>query len=797
MNMRAAFSPYFAKMILMRFVPATAACLLTLFAGLAIAQPVPPTPVDPSAAAASASTAPQNAPSVDSVVDSTAAAVTGNASTRTQTLRDLGIDYEITLRGIHGNAGVSFGVRTDELVNAAQLHLRYSFSPALLPELSHLKVTVNGVTVATLPTPAADAGKQLTADIAIDPRVVSDYNQINLELIGHYTRDCEDPDHTSLWANIDSASTLSLTTTPVPLANNLALLPVPFFDPHDARRLELHFHFPQRPDLATLQAAGIVSSWFGSLAGYRGAVFPVSTGALPAAGNTVVLATPDTLPAELAGQGGVPEVRGPTLAVVTHPSDPNAKLLLVLGRNAEELARAATALVLRAPLAGAVAQVGDVSMPDPRKPYDAPNWVSAERPTYFRDLVDRPERLNVTGYQPDLIRVGLQLPPDLFVWRSDGIPVNLKYRYTVPDEDNKSALNVNVDDTFVTTLPLNGRPYAQSLPAQWMRNLGARGAMPIEQSLKLPTGAFSANNQLRFHFFFDRPQADACKNTFPDVSGAIDPDSSIDVSRFHHYMAMPNLAAFGNAGFPFTRLADLSESAIVLPDNPSESDFSNVLTVLGKFGAATGFPTLRVALTNAAEARQRYADRDLLLMGSASSQPLLREWKDVLPVSEAANGRRFRLSDWLIDKLPGFLSFDARRTDLPTTAEVTVRPQADDVLIMGFESPLQSGRSVVALQADDPGNLASLFEAWADPELLAKIQGSVVLLQQKKVTSLAGNQTYYVGHLPLPTWLRWYFSNHPVWLALTVIGLCLLLALTARVLLRMHSAIRLREGRRQ
>jgi len=775
-------------MIPMRLVSATAACLLTVMAGLAWAQPAP----TPAPAQEATDMPPQAA------VDPAAASVPpASATTRTQTLRELGIDYEITLRGIHGNAGVPFGVRTDELVNQAQLHLRYSFSPSLLPDLSHLKVTVNGVTVATLPTPTADAGKSLSADITIDPRVVSDYNQINLELIGHYTRDCEDPDHSSLWANIDAAnSTLTLTTTPVALADNLALLPVPFFDAHDVRPLVLPFHFAQRPDNATLQAAGIVSSWFGALAGYRGASFPVTTGSLPATGNAVLFATPDSLPGLLSGTTGpLPDIHGPTLAVMTHPTDANAKLLLVLGRNAAELAKAATALALHAPLSGAVAAVGDVALPEPRKPYDAPKWVDSERPVYFRELVDNPEKLNVTGYHPDLIRVGLQLPPDLFVWRSQGIPLALKYRYTVPDQNDQSALNISINDAFVTTLPLNGHAYAQSLPLRWWRGLGERGEMPIEQQLNLPTGLFSANSQLRFHFFFDRPQAEACKNTFPDVSGAIDPDSSIDLRSFPHYMAMPNLAAFGNAGFPFTRLADLAESAIVLPDSPTEVDYGNVLTLLGKLGAATGYPALRVNLATAAEAKQQHAERDLIVLGSPTTQPLLRDWATQLPVSDSANGRRFRLSDWLLDKLPGFLSFDARRTDLPTTAEVSVHPQADDVLIMGLQSPLSRGRSVVVLQADDPSNLARLFEAWADPVRLAKFQGSVVLLQQDKVTSLAGNQSYYIGHLPLPTWLRWYFSNHPVWLAIGVVVLCLLLALAARVLLRMHSAIRLREGR--
>lgn len=761
-------------------------CALTLLAGLAQAQQ--PAPAE----------APAAMPAEQAVADATtmpvpSAPVAG--STRASTLRDLGIDYEITLRGVQGSAGVPFSVRSDEIVTAATLNLKYSYSPSLLPDLSHLKVTINGVTVGTLPTDKANAGKLLSADLPIDPRLVTDYNQLNLQLIGHYTRECEDPDHSSLWANVDAATTLSLTTTPLALANNLALLPVPLFDVRDTRRLELPFYFPQQPDMATLQAAGTVASWFGTLAGYRGATFPASTSALPATGNAVVFATPATLPPQFAtADSGVADIRGPTVAVVVNPTDPNGKLLLVLGRNAEDLQRAATALALRAPLTGAVARIGELSAPAPRAPYDAPNWVFSDRPVRFGDLVTQPSALNVTGYHPDLIRVGLQLPPDLFVWERDGIPIDLKYRYTVPDVDNKSALNVSINESFVTTLPLTGLPYAESTPMRWWNSLGTRGAMPVNQHLTLPVGAFSANSQLRFHFFFDRPQGEECKNSFPDVSGAIDADSTIDLSGFHHYMAMPNLAAFANAGYPFTRLADLSESAIVLPNNPGDQDLSNVLTLLGRFGASTGYPALHAQII-APSAVQQHADRDLLLLGGANSQPLFKQWRANLPVGQDGQSTRFRLTDWLFDTLPRFLSFDARRTDLPTTTEIALQPQPDDVLLMGFESPLKSGRSVVAFQTEDPANMSRLFDAWFDPALLKDFQGSVVVLQQKKVTSLVGNQTYYVGHLPLPTWLRWYFSHHPVWLAVTVILLALLMALAGRVLLRRHTAERLNEGR--
>lgn len=705
-----------------------------------------------------------------------------------QTLRQLGIDYEMTLRGVQGVAGVPFSIRNDQVVNRASLKLRYSYSPALLPDLSHLKVTVNDVTVATLPTTPEQAGRQIERDIDIDPRLIIDHNRINLQLIGHYTRECEDPDHSSLWANIDSGSYLELGWVPLQLNNDLSLLPVPFFDARDTSTLALPFVFGGQPSGPALESAGIVSSWFGALAGYRGARFPAQIGSVPLEGNAIVLATPRNVP-----QGVVmPEVSGPTLSMVTNPNDPNGKLLLVLGRDDAELRTAATALALGTPLSGQTASIGELAKVTPRKPHDAPNWVASDRPVRFNELVQRPGDLTVRGYHPDLIRIGLQLPPDLFAWGQDGIPLDLRYRYTLPEGADKSALNVSINDAFVTTLPLNGLPRADSAMGLLWNRMRVRGDMPIQQQVLLPTGPFSANSQLRFHFFFDRPQAAECKNTFPDVSAALDDDSSIDLSGFHHFMAMPNLAAFGNAGFPFTRMADLSETGLVLPDNAGAEDIGNALTLLGRMGASTGYPALGNRILRASDV-DNHAQRDLIVLGSRRNQPLFGQWASQLPIGEGAQ-RRFSLSDWAARRIPGFSPADGTRTDLPTTAEVSVRPGEKDVVLMGFQSPLDAGRSVVAVLADDPAEVGRLFDAWFKPETLSEFQGSVVLLQDGRLRSLAGNQTYYVGHLPPLTWLRWYFSHNPMLLGLAVGVCCVLLALLARLLLVRQARRRLAEG---
>ena len=157
---------------------------------------------------------PQQLPGASAVPVPVASTAAAGGTVRELNLTQLGIDYAIQLRGISGTIGIPFNIRADELVTSASFRLNYAYSPSLIPELSHLKVTVNDVLVATLPVNRADGGKPQTADIPIDRRLIPEFNRINVELIGHYTRDCEDPAHTSLWARIDASSTLRLNVSP-------------------------------------------------------------------------------------------------------------------------------------------------------------------------------------------------------------------------------------------------------------------------------------------------------------------------------------------------------------------------------------------------------------------------------------------------------------------------------------------------------------------------------------------------------------------------------------------------------
>ncbi len=172
------------------------------------------------------------------------------------TFKQLGAQYPLNLRGVDGSNTLNFSVRNDRVVTGARVDLRYAYSPALLAELSHINVLVNDEVAATIPVPRETAGGNLRQTVEIPPYLITAYNDLRLQLIGHYTLDCEDPLHSSLWANISNLSSLDLATAALPLPNDLANLPLPFFDRRDMRKLVLPFVFQAEPDAAVLEAAG-------------------------------------------------------------------------------------------------------------------------------------------------------------------------------------------------------------------------------------------------------------------------------------------------------------------------------------------------------------------------------------------------------------------------------------------------------------------------------------------------------------------------------------------------------------
>jgi cellulose synthase operon protein B len=372
------------------------------------------------------------------------------------------------------------------------------------------------------------------------------------------------------------------------------------------------------------------------------------------------------------------------------------------------------------------------------------------------------------------MRVILRLPPDLFIWNRSGVPVDLHYRYTAPHERDNSLLSVTVNDQLLRSYRLP--PEAESGgDGRFMAPLLRSTASRESQSLLIPAFQLASNNRMQFQFAMEYHRQGLCKEVFVDnTREAIDPDSTIDISSFPHYAAMPNLSLFANAGYPFTRYADLAETAIVLPDAADRAALEQLFFVLGRMGRQTGVAAIAYRLLDAQQA-ERAKNVDLLLLSGAQSNNLLAHWgQDLALVFDAADRNYHEL-----DLAPNS-TLDRARADSGAkrqSADVVVRANGSLGAFMSFESPVSAGRTVVALIASDGDPADSLVATLEDESKVSSIRGDLAIVRGGSVQSYQGESVYYVGSLSWWQWLSFHISRHPLLLTLTSLATAIAVAL--------------------
>lgn len=687
-----------------------------------------------------------------------------------------------SLRGTNPEGVIEFGVRSDEVVTNAMLNLEFTPSPSLSPVESQIKIFLNDELMGVTAITKEQLGKPSKVQLPIDPLYISDFNRLRLVFIGHYPSTCENPASNTQWLDISKSSSLDLRYQSLAVKNDLSHFPEPFFDIRDNRSLTLPVVFAASPDVPQQRAASILASWFGAKAQWRGQNFPVLYNQLPTQ-HAVVFATNAQRPDFLKDY---PPVKAPTVEIISHPDNPYVKLLLILGRDDNDLITAAQGIAQGNILfRGQNVTVDKVEQLAPRLPYDAPNWVRTDRPMTFAELQQYPDQLQTMGLLPPPISLSMNLPPDLFLIRSAGIDMRLKYRYTSTRQMDGSRLSISLNNQFVQDYPL--LPNAAD-DSKILRLSLLQGLQDTAKRLTIPALKLGATNQLRFDFDYSTLLANGAEGRCETYAMApnhavIDGNSTIDFSGYRHFMEMPDLRAFANAGFPFSRMADLSETLVLVPPKPAPSQLTTLLNAVGNIGAQVGYPAVGINITDDwSQAKDK--DADVLIIGTIP--PELRDDKQI---------------NLLVDQTQSWVKMPNRQTGLPgmlapesdwaADSKATVSSEGAMSAIIGVQSPSFPQRSIVALLADSPRGYNLLNDALLDTGKREAVFGSVAVIRESGVNSLRVGDTYDVGHLPW--WERiWHaLSTHPVLLAGVAVLVVIVAAMMAWRVLRLISRRRL------
>ena len=641
---------------------------------------------------------------------------------------------------------LKFATPESWLIRGGKLHLKYQIPRNATQEYTYADIRLNDSVLASV-TPTAeerDAGAG-ELSVPLPPELLMARNELTIQLAGQGNAACAVAvEKKPPWLRIDRGSEVTLDAQPLALASELAYLPQPFLEHLANSPVVLPFVFAHPPDAVTLQGAGVLASWFGSFADDSGVRYFTQLGELPA-GNAILL-----LLGSERMEGIAVEPAHASVSLEANPRDRFAKVLVVHGETSDELLAMIQALASgQLKLTGSSAQLSQPVSLVTRAPNDAPRWIHTNRVS-LDNLVGRAER-RTTGQKP--VDIYMHLAPDYNFGVQQNMYLHLAYSVDSKELAKSSNIAASLNGVPAGSIPLLSTPEAHS------------GDIPL---IDVPAAVYA--NTLQLQFDFVPAGADACVPDGGRSTAQILGSSFLDLGRAVHYTQLPNLRLFSKAGFPFTRLADLSETAVLLPPAPGSEVTALYLDLMGYFGAQTGYPTLLVRVATPADAAS-LGDKDLLVLGTFADLANIPEITSKLPLTymdrSFSLSRRARwalMPDWLLRRDAG--AWQA------LNGAATIWP---DGVLEGIASPFASRRSLVLIAGRDRLALPGLASALLTTMPRDGIDNTVSLWTTGNFISYSlSTAAYGSGDLP---WYRAfsYWLPHHLFILLLQLGIVLAL----------------------
>lgn len=704
------------------------------------------------------------------------------------TLAQMGMPEGVSLSGGQLQGGADFTLPGDQVVTSAQLMLDVQVSPEMATRNATLQLMLNGQPLGTVPLGAAgDDVSHYQLDVPAALMVSS--NNLSFKINDGDAQQCLRDLSDKYRVVIRPTSRFTYEGQQLDIGADLSQFPRPFFDSMQMTPASVAVSFPARVSADTVSAAALVSSWLGIEADYRGISFAALRDRLPEKNGIVI-----GHPGEQIGGLTLPQGSKPQLKIIPNPANPVYKLLLIVG-NDEAGLRAAAWRLTRGNFAQQTAdqQVEPQTIPV-SKPYDAPRWITTSRPVKISELLRKDQSMTVSGVWHEPLRVAFRAAPDLYLWDGETIPLQIGYRF--PSEgwidDRTSRLSVTLNNTFLRNLTMNKQGILESL---WHR-LGG-DARQEQYTIPLEPYMIYGDNQLSLYFNVVPKENAPCSVLLNNnIKSRITDDSWIDLSHTRHFSLLPNLSYFVGASFPFTRLADYSQTVLLLPEQPSEMQIATLLNMSARSGNATGtaLGNNRVVLgIPSGGANLEYLrQRDVLAVTGLEQKTFNQDLLAGSPyhVSDNTLGvriptlwqktKRWLLGDWATDDLDAdryFSSNNAWRG------------------FVSYQSPWNSDRLVVVAIGSSDDQLARLYGDLNSSRINAGIRGdTAIITNENAVRSFQVSSQFPSGQMPWYMMAIWYANQHSGLLAILGLIATTLIGLALTSMFRRHARKRLHPG---
>ena len=629
------------------------------------------------------------------------------------------------------------------------LHLRYTVSTNLLPESSQLVIKMRGQPVAQARlNPLAP---EVRLGIDIPPKLlVPGYNSLVFQVAQHASKNqCEAPCSPDLWTNVslvESYLEMEFDWKAVPPA--LASLSSFVFDPRLLPAGEVHL-VTEDESAFSATLAGIVASGIARRFDYRRVGFTVSR--VPRPGVDNVLIGKRTFAAKVLGEDVVRRTKGGYLKVLpmkaaSGEKDPTRAMLVVTGESDAAVKIAAitfTNISFKFPGSDEL-EAFEFKLPEVQQ-YSGRETIKTDL-EYTLKTLDFPTQ-SFVGNNPGSRGITFRLPPDFHIRPNQYAKLALNFSYGAGLK-NDSSFNIGVNGKGVRAVALDS----------------ASGSFIDSYKVDIPTYVFQpGSNTISFtgHLHAGGQVCDVAQpdNLFLTVYG----NSTLSFPPMPHFVEMPKLELFMHSGFPLTRWPDGHEAFIWL----TEKDDRVLAAALNLVGVATqrnGFPLFEMEFTYERPA----TEGEVLVFGRVSTVPA--ELRQAAPLKI--------LDDSVVVPYPVVRGWNTEFVASASSKQKSALGPGR-ALLMQFQSPWYSGRTVTMLTAARAEDLVEASQALLTAAVQGKATGDVVLIEpgdpEPQVSAMVAGSPYATGKRGSYSTLESFLYTRPVaYYAVSAVALLLL-----------------------
>lgn len=539
--------------------------------------------------------------------------------------RSPAIGNRFRLQGTYAEARIGFTRPKNWNVKAAKAVIRFQHSPAIVADKSNLIVRVNDTSIGSIPLNLKNA--QIgEAVVNIPANLIQDYNEVTLVAQQTNSATCANPDDKALWSEVLPDSKVVLDYQSQPVALDFSRYPLPFFDSLGLDTTRLNYLLPTQLSEAWLTATSRFHAHFGRLADFRSLETNLVKDIKKFQWNDrlVIIGTPQDqailkslkLPLNVTNNQivdgskvALPENVG--VLMLTTLNDGGIPVLIASGNGAEGVAKAVQFLVqpnnsqIGAGQVILVRDVAEVATPNPRSwerylPLQDSFQLSA-----LKGLDNKPFKdVTVRGTSAPPVQFQFRALPDDRMLR--GSSMNLKYSYSAQVNPRKSSISVRIDGVTIGSKKLTSD----------------NGATNETLNVDLPPNLIKSDSVIDVTFdLYSKDSLKCGQVSDQQLWGTVHSTTDFNIKR-ENSVELPDLKLL-TTGFPFTAPQDLSKTAIVVPDAPTETDVMTLLKFSERLGRLSQAQSVKLDVYKPASLTEAVkSDRHLVGIGTRDRFPI-------------------------------------------------------------------------------------------------------------------------------------------------------------------------------